>query len=231
MKNSPTNPKIADIQGIAPQILIVDDDESHRSMLTSLLQDIGCQSLEASDGKRGLQVAEQYHPDLILLDLAMPNMDGFELMVQLQDNPQTRTIPIIVASASVFDENRQRSLQAGATAFLPKPLQIDELFQALRSLLGAELVYTPTSSPQLSTPPEKTADSEMVLPTEDVLQQLYPLSMMGDIPAIEGIIEKLRQQDSQLAPFVTELSKLTASFQTAKIRKFLKSFVTMESHQ
>ncbi|HIK07420.1 MAG TPA: CHASE2 domain-containing protein [Trichormus sp. M33_DOE_039] len=231
MTSSPINQKITRMQGSAPQILIVDDDDSHRSMLISLLQDIGCQSLEARDGKHGLQVAEQHHPDLILLDLAMPNMDGFELMVQLQNNPQTRTIPIIVASASVFDENRQRSLEAGATAFLPKPLQIDELFQALRSLLGAELVYTPSSPPQPSASPEQTADPELVLPPEDVLQQLYHLAMMGDIPAIEGIIEKLRQQNSQVTPFVTELSKLTANFQTAKIRKFLKSFVTMESHQ
>ncbi|AUT01612.1 two-component system response regulator [Nostoc sp. CENA543] len=220
---SPSNQKFNTVEGNAPQILIVDDDEHHRYMLASLLQDIGCRVLEASEGKRGLHLANEHCPDVILLDLAMPNMDGFELMVHLQEKPQTKKIPIIVASASVFDDHRQRSLEAGATAFLPKPLQINELFLALRSLLKADFVQV--------TPTPKQADSEMVLPPEDVLQQLYHLSMMGDIPAIEGIIEELLQQDSRMKTFVSELKKLTANFQTAKIRNFLKSFVTTESRQ
>jgi response regulator RpfG family c-di-GMP phosphodiesterase len=161
----------------------------------------------------------------------MPNMDGFEFMVNLQENPQTHTIPIIVSSASVFEENRQRSFEAGATAFLPKPLQIDELFNALRSLLRVEWIYAQSSPQKLSYQPEQKTNAELVLPSQDVLQQLYHLSMMGDIPTIEGIIKELIQQDSQLIPFATELSQFTVNFQTGKIRKFLKNFVTTESHQ
>ncbi|MDZ8053160.1 MAG: CHASE2 domain-containing protein [Aulosira sp. ZfuVER01] len=227
----PKNQKIIGIQGTAPLILIVDDDAKHRCMLTTLLQGIGCRTLEVSDGKYGLEILNEHHPDVILLDLAMPNMDGFELMVHLQENPQTRNIPIIVSSANVFEENQQRSLQAGATAFVPKPLQINELFNALRSLLKVEWIYA-QSTPEKSFPqPEQKAPAELVLPSQDVLQQLYHLAMMGDIAAIEGMIKELIQQDSQLTPFATELSKFTANFQTAKIRKFLKSFVTTELHQ
>ncbi|MBD2200728.1 MULTISPECIES: CHASE2 domain-containing protein [Calothrix] len=228
---SPNNHKIIGIRGSKPQILIVDDDSNHRSMLTSLLQGIGCQTWEATDGKQGLEIATEHHPDVILLDLAMPNMDGFELMVQLQQNSQTSNLPIIVSSASVFEENRQRSLQAGATAFLPKPLQIDELFNAMRSLLKVEWIYAQSAPNPASSPSQQTGEIELVLPSQEVLQQLYHLAMMGDIPTIEGIIEELIQQNSQLTPFAAELSKLTSSFQTAKIRKFLKSFVTTESHQ
>ncbi|MEH1860298.1 MAG: CHASE2 domain-containing protein [Nostoc sp.] len=223
---APTPQKIIGIQGSAPQILIVDDDRNHCSMLTSLLQEIGCRTLEATDGKHGLQVAIEHNPDVILLDLAMPNMDGFELMVHLQANPQTSSIPIIVSSASVFESNRQRSLEAGATAFLPKPLQIDELLNRLRSLLGVEWIYTESSPPK----GEQITGSEWVLPSQDVLQQLYHLAMMGDISAIEGMLKELIEQNSQLTPFAAELSKLTANFQTGKIRKLLKSFVTTELH-
>ncbi|MEH1940490.1 MAG: CHASE2 domain-containing protein [Nostoc sp.] len=227
---APTPHKITGIQGNAPQILIVDDDRNHCSMLTSMLQKIGCRTLEATDGKHGLQVATEHNPDVILLDLAMPNMDGFELMVHLQTNPQTCSIPIIVSSASVFESNRQRSLDAGATAFLPKPLQIDELLDRLRSLLGVEWIYA-ESSPQQSSPiGEQATGNQWVLPSQDVLQQLYHLAMMGDISAIEGMLRELVEQNSQLAPFAAELNKLTANFQTGKIRKFLKSFVTTESH-
>jgi response regulator RpfG family c-di-GMP phosphodiesterase len=153
-------------------------------------------------------------------------MDGFELMFHLQGNPETRSIPIIVSSASVFEENRQRSLEAGATAFLSKPLQIDELINRLRSLLKVEWIYAQSSPPK----GEQVTSSEWVLPSQDVLQQLYHLAMMGDISAIEGILEELIEQNSQLAPFAAELTKLTANFQTGKIRKFLKSFVTTELH-
>ncbi|MEH2057442.1 MAG: CHASE2 domain-containing protein [Nostoc sp.] len=223
---APTPQKIIGIRGNAPQILIVDDDHHHCSMLTSMLQQIGCRTLEANDGKHGLQVATEHNPDVILLDLAMPNMDGFELMFHLQENPQTSSIPIIVSSASVFEENRQRSLEAGATAFLSKPLQIDELINRLRSLLKVEWIYAQSSPPK----GEQVTDSEWVLPSQDVLQQLYHLAMMGDISAIEGILGELIEQNSQLAPFAAELTKLTANFQTGKIRKFLKSFVTTELH-
>ncbi|MDZ8189622.1 MAG: CHASE2 domain-containing protein [Nostoc sp. ChiSLP02] len=225
-----THQKITGVRGSAPQILIVDDDRNHRFMLTALLQEIGCRILEASDGKHGLQMATQHQPDAIVLDLAMPNMDGFELMVRLQENPLTRSIPIIVSSASVFEENRQRSLQAGATAFLPKPIQIDELFNALGSLLKVDWIYSQSKPQQLLSKNEQVDNTELILPSQDILQQLYHLAMMGDIPAIEGTIKELMEQDSKLTPFATELNKLTANFQTAKIRKFLKSFVTTESH-
>ncbi|MGF2034207.1 MAG: CHASE2 domain-containing protein [Nostoc sp. CmiVER01] len=234
-----TQQKIVGIRGTVPQILIIDDDRNHRSMLSSMLQEIGCRTLEASDGKHGLQMVTEHQPDVIVLDLAMPNMDGFELMFHLQENPQTRIIPVIVSSASVFEENRQHSLQAGATAFLPKPLQIDELFNALhsafeavakRSPLEFDWIYAQSKPQQLSTKNEQIDNSELILPSQDILQQLYHLAMMGDISAIEGIIEELIKQDTQLTAFTTELSKLTANFQTAKIRKFLKSFVATESH-
>ncbi|WGV25576.1 CHASE2 domain-containing protein [Halotia branconii] len=225
-----THQKVAAIRGNAPQILIVDDDRNHRSVLTSLLQEIGCQTLEASDGKHGLQMATEHQPNVILVDLAMPNMDGFELMVHLQENSQTRAIPIIVSSASVFEENRQRSLQAGATAFLAKPFQIDELFNALRAVLKVDWIYTPSQPQQLSAKNERVARNELILPSPEILQQLYHLAMMGDIPAIDGMLKELIKQDTQLTFFATELSKLTVNFQTAKIRKFLKSFIKTESH-
>ncbi len=224
-----TQQNITGIQGNAPQVLIVDDDDNHRSILSNLLQEIGCITIEASDGKQGLQLASEYNPDLIMLDLAMPNMDGFELMVHLQAHPQSSSIPIIVSSANVFEENRQRSLQAGATAFIPKPLQRNELLDALQSLLKVNWIYTKSISQPLSPPFEQTNDSEWVIPSQDVLQKLYHLAMMGDISGIEEILKEQVEANKQLVPFVTELNKLTNSFQTAKIRKIIKSLVVEET--
>ncbi len=228
-KTASNHQKITGVRGDAPMVLIVDDD-NHRSILTTLLQEIGCSYLEAVDGEQGLQLATEHQPDMILLDLAMPNMDGFELMVHLQAHSKTREIPIIVSSANVFESNRQRSLQAGATAFVGKPLQINELLNTLQTVLKVDWIYA-QSRPQQSYKQEQVSNSELILPSQEVLQQLYHLAMMGDIAAIEGILDELPTQNKQLVPFVSELSKLTASFQTAKIRKMLKSFVIIESRQ
>lgn len=221
--------KIIGIQGKAPNILIVDDDANHRSILTSLLQEVGCHVQEAGDGKQGLQLASESKPSLILLDLAMPNMDRFEFMVHLQENPQTRNIPIIVSSANVFEENRQHCLQAGAAAFIPKPLQRDELLNVLRSLLKVDWTYAEFTKKSTPQPEQATANAELVLPSQDVLQQLYHLAMMGDISALEEMLKTQVEQNNQLVPFATELTKLTASFQTAKIRKLIKSLVAEET--
>lgn len=218
--------KIIAIRGQIPQILIIDDDENQCAILTSLLQGIGCQVHVANNGKQGLQLASQHLPDVILLDLSMPDINGFEVMINLQANPQTQTIPIIISSANVFEENRQRSLQQGAIAFIPKPLQIEELLQILQSLLKLDWIYSEsnTKSPQSS--PPQTTNGELVLPSSEILQQLYHLAMMGDIPAIEELIQKQAEQNQKLIPFASELTKLTNSFQTAKIRNFIKSFVS-----
>ena len=231
--------KIVGIQGNIPQILIVVDEKNHLSVLKNLLHSISFRTLEANDGVEGLKLATENNPDLILLDLAMPNMDGFELMVKLQANPQTSSIPIIVSSASVFDEDRQRSLEAGAKSFLPKPLQIEELTKTLGNILQLEWIYDNSNSnlgnqnnPKNSKFPTNQTDSgetELISPSEEIVQQLYHFAMMGDIPAIEGILEEITAQDKQLLGFAEEISKLATSFQTAKIRKFLKQFLNTES--
>lgn len=224
----PSQTKVTGIRGQAPQILIVDDDDNHRSMLAHLLQEIGCRIQEAANGEQGLSLAAEHPPNLMILDLAMPQMDGFEVMANLQSDPQLASIPVLVSSASVFEEDRQHSLQAGAQAFLPKPLQIDELLNALRSLLNVDWIYSePTVSPSPSQQ-QAPAESEWVVPSQEVVQQLYHLSMMGDISAIESLLKELTEQDRTLIPFTAKISQMAGNFQTGKIRQFLKSFVETE---
>ncbi|MGB3760962.1 MAG: response regulator, partial [Rivularia sp. (in: cyanobacteria)] len=235
----PNQQKIIGIQGNIPQILIVEDEKNHLNVLSNLTKAIGFRTLEATDGIEGLKLATENNPDAILLDLAMPNMDGFELMMKLQANPQTSSIPIIVSSASVFDADRQRSLEAGAKSFLPKPLQVEELTKILGNLLNLEWIYNnpnsnlgnTTKSKDSATNKTDSTPTEIIPPSEEIVQQLYHLAMMGDIPAIEGILEDITSGDKQLLTFANELGKLTTSFQTAKIRKFLKQFLAKESTQ
>jgi CHASE2 domain-containing sensor protein/nitrogen-specific signal transduction histidine kinase/DNA-binding NarL/FixJ family response regulator len=229
--SAPTaQPKIMGIQGAPARLLIVDDDANHCTMLTTLLQTAGFKVVTAHDGVEGLKLALESGPQAILLDLAMPNMNGFDLMIQLQGNPITNTIPIIVSSASVFDADRQRSLEAGAKSFLPKPLQVDELFGTLQTVLQLDWVYESAAQSEkaLASPNPTTAD-KLILPTQDILDHLYHLAMMGDVQAIEGILKELESQNPHFKAFVHEIRKYTVSFQTGKIRKFLKSLTATES--
>ncbi len=225
--------KITGIRGTPPQILIVDDDNQHCCMLSNLLQSISFRTLEASDGLQGLKLAIGNRPDLILLDLVMPNMDGFELMVKLHENPQTTSIPIIVSSAKVFEAERQKSLEAGAKNFLPKPLQIEELLNALQTILKIEWIYEQSELAKPSWKESQTSipESKLILPSQDILQQLYHLAMMGDIPTIEEILKDVTNQSTEFIVFTKKIGELAANFQTRKIRNFLEQFVLKDSPQ
>lgn len=231
IETPPKNRSASGIGGKKSKVLIVDDDANHRLLLINLLQETGCQILEGTDGHEGLELAIAHHPDLILLDLSMPNMDGVELMVHLQSNPQTQSIPIIVSSAKAFEADRDGSLQKGAQTFLPKPFQVDELFNAMFSLLGEEWIQHQPSNKKAVLTSKQTTEKTWILPTQSILKQLYHLAMMGDILAIEKMLDNLAEQDQQMTPFVTELNKLTDNFETKKIRQFLAAFIKTESHQ
>ena len=219
---------IIGIQDRSPSILVVDDDRTQCGMVAALLQEIGFDVTVAYTGSDGWLSVSDRTPDLVITDLAMPLPDGVGLIEQLRSNPKTCDIPIIVSSANAFGSNRQRSLQAGASVFLPKPIEVHELFSTLQQLLNLTWVYQAQSA-ESSDRPEST-QTELILPEQNVLDNLYHLAMMGDIAAIEGTLATLAETDSQFIPFVSALKKLTATFQTAKIRQFLKSYTKAELH-
>lgn len=218
---------IVGIQDRAPKILVVDDDANHRSMVTRLLQEIGFQVNTASTGKEGLVSATSDRPDLVITDLAMPLLDGFELVKQLKSNVQTMQIPIIVSTANVFEANQERSEQLGASAFLPKPIQMTELLNTLGILLDLTWIYQDRPTPTVET--QLSSATNVIPPPQEILEQLYHLAMMGDVQAIEGILDEVTRQDDRLVAFSNEVKKLTATFQTGKIRQLLKSLVVLES--
>ncbi len=119
-------------------ILIVDDTEASVDLLVAALED----SYEVAvvlDGESALEIAEECIPDLILLDIVMPEMDGFEVFERLRANPTTRSIPVVFLSGQAEEADRARAKALGATGFIAKPIDISAVQRQISTLFAVRL--------------------------------------------------------------------------------------------
>jgi two-component system cell cycle response regulator DivK len=115
--------------------LIVDDSVDTLNMLQVVLERYGIHVSRALDGAQALQRAVETQPDMIITDLAMPTMDGWELIAQLKSNPRTQTIPVVALTAHALLDDRQRAIAAGADGFVIKPVTPGAFIKELMSLI------------------------------------------------------------------------------------------------
>jgi two-component system chemotaxis response regulator CheY len=118
-----------------PTVLYVEDDQEQRSMMRVILRDQNLTLLEAVNGQEALEKIERQRPDLILLDLFMPKVDGIGVLEAVKSNSDTYHIPIIVVSAWPTGDNRDRARKAGATDFITKPYDPFELVKIVKKYL------------------------------------------------------------------------------------------------
>jgi len=132
---------IVGIKNKTPKLLLVDDNPNNLALLFELLEPLGFEIKQANDGREGLAKALAWQPDAIITDLVMPNMDGFELIRQLRHTPTLQDKVIIANSASVYEENKRKCIVVGSNAFLPKPIQTDDLLFQLQCHLSLQWIY------------------------------------------------------------------------------------------
>jgi CheY-like chemotaxis protein len=118
-----------------PKILYVEDNEDNVYMLVRRLKRHGFEVLVATDGEQGVAIAQTEHPDLIVMDLNMPVLDGWEATRRLKGAPETAAIPIIALSAHAMSGDRERALDAGCDDYDIKPVRMDSLMAKIRALL------------------------------------------------------------------------------------------------
>ncbi|TAG96058.1 MAG: PAS domain S-box protein [Oscillatoriales cyanobacterium] len=229
----PEKQRLIGFVGLKRKVLLVDDNEANRAMLNKMLSRLGFEIVQATDGEDCLHKALEFQPDLILMDLLMPVMDGWEATRQLRHLPELKDTVILALSASVYETTRQESILAGCNDFLTKPIQSNQLLESLRVHLGLEWVYEDSSSGKkwkAQTPKTGSdlaaADSAIVSPACESVLTLLRLSSMGDIEAILEEITKLENSDQKLAPFAHHLRQLAKGFKLKQIRVFLKQHLS-----
>jgi CheY-like chemotaxis protein len=122
-------------EGPRKKVLIVDDIAANRALMRDYLEPLGFELHEAENGLNALAKAEEVRPDLVLMDSVMPVMDGIEATERLRRTPGLETVPLVAISAAAFREDKQRSLAAGASAFIAKPIELAALLEQIGALM------------------------------------------------------------------------------------------------
>jgi len=120
-----------------PRILLVEDNEMNRDMLSRRLIRRGYEVLLAVDGEQGVAMAQSERPALVLMDVSLPVVDGWEATRRLKADPRTRSIPIIALTAHAMTGDRDKALAAGCDDFETKPVELSRLLDKIQALLGA----------------------------------------------------------------------------------------------
>ncbi|MBF2019472.1 MAG: response regulator [Hydrococcus sp. C42_A2020_068] len=222
--SSRTRQAVIGYRGDRKTILVVDDRWENRSVVANMLEPLGFKVLEASNGREGLEKAQQFQPDLIITDLVMPIMNGFAMTKHLRQSESLQKIPIIASSASVFNFNRQQSREAGCDDFLPKPVQTDELLDLVRDYLGLVWLYEENGIFEA----EDSSVPEILIPPAPELGSLYQAAKAGYVLEIQKEVDRLKQLAPQYATFAEKVAELVGEYETEAIIELIQPYLSTQ---
>jgi CheY-like chemotaxis protein len=119
------------------RVLLVEDNEDNRTIYSTVLRHLGYQVIEAVDGLQAVALARSELPDLILMDISIPGMDGWEATRVLREDPSTRAIPIVALTAHALADDRKRAREVGFDSYLTKPVEPNAVVAEVRRLIGS----------------------------------------------------------------------------------------------
>ncbi|WP_437915826.1 AAA family ATPase [Sorangium sp. So ce302] len=213
-------------EGERRTILVVDDNAENRALLRDLLEPLGFELLEADGGERALALALDRTPDVIVMDLAMPGMDGYEATRRLRQRPELARTAIIASSASTSEVERHKSLSAGCDDFLPKPVQAGAFLELLRGTLQLEWQRRAGQGAAVTMP--SMADAELCTlpaPPAQELARLVELADRGLVSQVLNELDRLEEADPQLGAWSGQVRAVARSFQIKRLRGLLQAQV------
>jgi CheY-like chemotaxis protein len=218
---TPFDQVITGYSGPRKTILVVDDLEENRRIICDMLTPLGFNLLEAENGIQCLKLLESTHPDIILMDVVMPEMDGIETTHHIRQSTRAHDLPIIAISASVSNSDEASCLDAGMNAFVPKPVAMDKLLRKISSLLKVEWINGPVATAAPSAGP-------IVLPPQQEIEILHQLALMGNMRDILQHAAHLVTLDEGYRPFADQMSQLAREYQSKAILSFVEKHLEQE---
>jgi len=209
-------------EGERKRLLVVDDVPPNRAMMLDLLQDAGFIVAAATNGLECLVLLDSFKPDLILMDVMMPVMDGNETTRQIRRMPGWTNVPIVAVTASASAEDEHRSRDAGANAFLAKPIDHDALLRTIGQLLS--LKWNTEQPAPAPTAAQGGGESGMVAPPPEEIEALWQLAQIGNMRRIREHAAYLQGLDPAYGPFARHLDTLAQSYHSKQVAQFVARF-------
>ena len=216
---------IVGYEGKQRTIIVVDDRWENRSVIVSLLEPLGFKMVEAQNGQDGWETALNHAPDLIITDLMMHVMDGYQLLRQIRASETLCNVVAIASSASVFESNQQEAIDAGANLFLPKPVQAEVLLQILQEQLNLTWIYEQATIPDPASKTEPLQTQDVIPPASEIVQRLHDLLMDGDTQEILSMVAELAESNPSMASFSEQVTQLAARFQLKQLQALLERYL------
>ena len=214
---------IVGYRGERRALLVVDDNAENRAVLRDLLTPIGFEVIEAEDGEQALRCAGERRPALIMMDLAMPGMDGYEVTRRLRQDPALQGMVIIASSAAVAEAEIQRSKAAGCDDFLPKPVRMDALLAQIARHLGVEWIRGASQGGAVDEGVGAGQAVEPVVPpSAEERARLLEMAQKGSVRGLLQEMQRLEAQDARLRPWIGQLLPLVRGFQLKDAQEFLE---------
>ncbi|NOX18345.1 MAG: response regulator [Chlorobi bacterium] len=214
-------------EGLTKKVLIVDDTLENVDLLRHMLRHIGFKTETAENGLDALVKLKSFEPDIILIDLVMPVMNGYEAIKSIRSDDKFRNIPIIALSASIFEDDQIQSLSAGSDAFLPKPIDIDKLLEEMRKLLNVSWKYDRIKHAEEHPLEAALIENEIIppkreaVPAREILEKIKGFSQMGDITSIKQTLEELEANGDQFSAFVVKINSLAQVYDVDGITNYI----------
>ena len=205
----------------ALRILVVDDEPENREVLRRLLESLGFAVAEAESGRGGIDTAKAWRPDLILMDLRMPEMDGLEATRALRALPAFQDTPIVAVTAAAFAEDRARALAAGCDVHLAKPVPLETLIETLGTRLPLEWLRGEARG-------EVEASLELAALSPEQVERLARLVRTGSVTAVKALADELAR-DGGCPVLAQRLGVLADEFDIAGLRRLVAALDDLNS--
>jgi PAS domain S-box-containing protein len=202
------------------RLLIADDNPANLGMLVSFLEPLGFDFETAEDGEDALVKVKELRPDLVLLDLLMPGMDGHEVLRRMRDDEELKGIKVIGISAAVADKTRVEAFATDCDDFLSKPVDIRELLEKLKAHLRIEWIGEEAKEEALL--PAEEESEEVKLPPKAILDEIVQAAERGGFSNIERILDQIEAADTYCRVFCDRIRIYSKQYDDGRIVKYIR---------